>query len=72
MPAPLDGIKILDFTRFQNGPHATAMPSDLGQAANPDPPLGFGLWIERFLEAGFSEADVGRMVRENPLALLEG
>jgi hypothetical protein len=30
MPAPLDGIKILDFTRFQNGPHATVMLSDLG------------------------------------------
>ena len=30
MPAPLDGIKILDFTRYQNGPHATAMLADMG------------------------------------------
>jgi crotonobetainyl-CoA:carnitine CoA-transferase CaiB-like acyl-CoA transferase len=30
MPAPLEGIKVLDFTRFQNGPHATVMLSDLG------------------------------------------
>lgn len=30
MPAPLDGIKIIDFTRFQNGPHATVMLSDMG------------------------------------------
>ncbi len=30
MPAPLEGIKILDFTRFQNGPHATVMLSDMG------------------------------------------
>jgi crotonobetainyl-CoA:carnitine CoA-transferase CaiB-like acyl-CoA transferase len=30
VPAPLDGIKILDFTRFQNGPHGTAMLSDMG------------------------------------------
>ena len=30
MPGPLDGIRILDFTRYQNGPHATAMLSDMG------------------------------------------
>lgn len=30
MPAPLEGIKILDFTRYQNGPHATVMLSDMG------------------------------------------
>ena len=30
MAAPLDGIKILDFTRYQNGPHATVMLSDMG------------------------------------------
>ena len=30
MPAPLDGIKVLDFTRFQAGPAATVLLSDLG------------------------------------------
>ena len=30
MPGPLDGIHILDFTRYQNGPHATSMLSDMG------------------------------------------
>ena len=30
MDGPLTGIKILDFTRFQNGPHATVMLSDMG------------------------------------------
>jgi crotonobetainyl-CoA:carnitine CoA-transferase CaiB-like acyl-CoA transferase len=30
MPAPLEGIRILDFTRYQNGPHATVMLSDMG------------------------------------------
>ena len=30
MPGPLEGIKILDFTRWQQGPHATAMLSDMG------------------------------------------
>lgn len=30
MPAPLEGIKILDFTRFQAGPTGTVVLSDLG------------------------------------------
>ncbi len=30
MPAPLEGIRVLDFTRYQNGPHATVMLSDMG------------------------------------------
>ncbi|MGD9934982.1 MAG: CoA transferase, partial [Dehalococcoidia bacterium] len=30
MPGPLDGITVLDFTRYQNGPHATVMLSDMG------------------------------------------
>ena len=30
MKGPLEGIKVLDFTRYQNGPHATVMLSDMG------------------------------------------
>ena len=30
MPSPLDGIKVLDFTRFQQGPHGTVMLGDMG------------------------------------------
>ncbi len=30
MSAPLEGIRVIDFTRFQNGPHATVMLSDMG------------------------------------------
>ena len=52
------------------GPKHTILATDLGQAANPDPPEGFALWIDRFLQAGFHADDVGRMVRENPAELL--
>ena len=52
------------------GPGRVILSTDHGQAANPDPPVAFGLWIERFLGAGFTPADVGRMVRDNPRALL--
>ncbi|HEX2172791.1 MAG TPA: CoA transferase [Dehalococcoidia bacterium] len=30
MPSPLDGIRVLDFTRFQQGPHGTVMLGDMG------------------------------------------
>ena len=30
MPAPLEAIRVVDFTRYQNGPHATAMLADMG------------------------------------------
>ena len=30
MAGPLAGVKVLDFTRYQNGPHATLMLSDFG------------------------------------------
>jgi len=30
MPAPLEGIKVIDFTQFQNGPQGTSMLSDMG------------------------------------------
>ena len=52
------------------GPEHVVLSTDLGQAHNPDPPLGFGQWIEAMLEAGFDDEEVGRMVRENPAALL--
>ena len=46
--------------------------TDLGQAQNPDPPLGFGIWIDCLLEQGFTASEVRQMVQENPRALLGG
>jgi len=53
------------------GPAHVILATDFGQADNPNPPLGFGQWIERFLDAGFSADEVRRMVQANPRALVE-
>lgn len=52
------------------GPEHIVLATDLGQAANPDPPDGFALWLDRFLQNGFSPDEVGRMAREHPAELL--
>lgn len=52
------------------GPEHVILSTDFGQAANPEPPVGFAMWIQHFLDAGFPASDVGRMARENPKALL--
>ena len=55
MPAPLDGIKVVDFTRYQNGPHATAMLADMGaevlkveMPGNGDPGRQLGVGADGF------------------------
>jgi len=62
-------VAILDEVRAL-GPEHVVLSTDLGQIANPPPPVGLGRWIERFLDVGFSSADVELMVRENPRAAL--
>lgn len=61
--------RILDDVRAV-GPEHVILSTDLGQATNPPPPLGFGLWMGRFLSEGFSIREVARMTRENPATLL--
>ncbi len=52
------------------GPEHVILSTDLGQAPNPPEPSGFGSWMERFLDAGFSKDDVRRMVQANPAEVL--
>jgi predicted TIM-barrel fold metal-dependent hydrolase len=52
------------------GPEHVVLSTDLGQAANPDPPAGLALWADYFVEVGFSINEVQRMLRDNPAALL--
>ncbi len=52
------------------GPEHVVLSTDLGQAANPAPPVGFGSWIERFLDAGFTTDEVRQMVQQNPATAL--
>ena len=55
MPGPLDGITIVDLTRYQNGPHATVMLSDMGaeiikveMPGNGDPGRSLGIAEDGF------------------------
>ncbi len=52
------------------GPEATILATDLGQPAGPWPDEGLADFARRFLEAGFTEGEVRRMVAENPGALV--
>ena len=60
MPGPLDGIRILDFTRYQQGAYATVMLSDLGadvlkvEPREGDP--GRNLWRQSDGWCGYFEA----------------
>ena len=52
------------------GPERVVLSSDHGQASNPEPVAVLALFGERFVAEGFSEAEVRRMLGENPRALL--
>lgn len=48
------------------------MSTDLGQQKNPSPVTGLETFIKEMLVLGFKEAEVSKMVQENPKALLPG
>ncbi len=52
------------------GPDHVIVSSDLGQSMNPLHTDGLAVFLGKLLNAGFSEAEVGRMSRDNPAWLL--
>lgn len=52
------------------GTSTTILATDLGQTFNPYVDEGIGIYIEKILEAGFTEKEVSAMVRENATQLL--
>ena len=56
---------IIDDVRSVGAEHII-LSTDLGQASNPPPAIGFGFWIEHFINLGFSNEEISRMVQQNP------
>lgn len=54
----------------QVGVSSTILATDLGQSTNPYVDEGLKIFYGKLLDAGFAEADVQRMTRDNPAALL--
>jgi hypothetical protein len=54
----------------QVGPASTILATDLGQVTAPYPDEGLGMFISNLLENGFTESNIGTMVRDNPAQLL--
>jgi hypothetical protein len=52
------------------GVQQAILSTDLGQTGNPSPPEGLRMFIAGMLGQGFSDAEVQRMVRDNPARLL--
>lgn len=52
------------------GPDHSILSSDLGQAGNPLHPDGLAAFFKALREQGFAEADIDRMAKRNPAALL--
>jgi hypothetical protein len=73
MAAPIGMIPFDEFAaRIRAvGPDNVVLSTDLGQAANPVPAVGFANGVTRLLEAGFTERELDFMIRRNPARILE-
>jgi hypothetical protein len=54
----------------QVGPERVILSTDLGQTAHPTVALGFAMFGQKMLDAGFKKTDVRRMAVTNPAALV--
>ncbi|MEA2642858.1 MAG: hypothetical protein QOF51_4252 [Chloroflexota bacterium] len=54
------------------GPSTTILATDLGQTFNPHVDEGLQIFVEKLLDADFSESDIQQMVAKNPGQVLEG
>jgi hypothetical protein len=66
--APLS--KVVEAIRVV-GPSRSILMSDAGQRHNPMPAEALRIFAQSVFESGIDEEDVGRMIRDNPLDLLE-
>ena len=55
----------------KSGVSRTVISTDLGQSINPPVAEGFAMFVQRLLDAGFSDQDVRTMAVENPKMLLD-
>ena len=69
---PKPAATVQDFARAIRtlGPEHCLLTSDLGQAANPLPPDGLQTYLQALRKAGFTQAEIDRMVKTNPAKLL--
>lgn len=68
-PTPVTLEEIRDQIRYIGVEHCI-LSSDFGQVSNPSPVEGFGTYLEKMKQIGFSKEEIRQMVRENPKALL--
>ena len=52
------------------GPQFCILSSDLGQKGNPLPADGFAAFLAALQARGFTDAELGRMSKQNPATLL--
>jgi Family of unknown function (DUF6282) len=72
MVAPIGSIPFDEFVEQIRaaGPQNAVLSTDLGQAANPVPAVGFASAVARLLEAGFTQSEIDWMIRRNPARIL--
>jgi len=69
-PNPISLEEIRDQIRYVGVEHII-LSSDFGQIHNPPPVEGFGLYLEKMKQVGFSQSEIRQMVRVNPKSLID-